>query len=240
MKKLIGTVLIASTLVLSGCQSTMKKLVHKDRLEVSTQMSATVWLDPVSPDKQTAYLQIRNTSDKQLNINHQIASALAAKGFKIVNDPNKAHYWIQANVLKVGKTNKEEVKGLLSGGYGSMIAGGVVGAQFGSGNGQFAMGAAGALAGAALDAFLEDIMYTIVTDLQISERAAEGVQVQEENRQSNSQGTSGYKTQRSNETTNRKKYQTRVVSTAEKVNLEFEEAKPELEKGLVLSITGIL
>ncbi|WP_422491663.1 complement resistance protein TraT, partial [Endozoicomonas sp. ALE010] len=37
-----------------------------------------------------------------------------------------------------------------------------------------------------------------------------------------------------------KKYQTRVVSTANKVNLKFEEALPELKKGLSNSISGLL
>jgi dynactin complex subunit len=37
-----------------------------------------------------------------------------------------------------------------------------------------------------------------------------------------------------------KTYQTRVVSTANKVNLEFEEAVGELRAGLVRSLTGLL
>ena len=54
------------------------------------------------------------------------------------------------------------------------------------------------------------------------------------------QGTSGSTQQVSNEVTQRKKYQTRIVSTANKLNLKFEDAVPELEEGLTLSIAGIL
>nr|CBA73471.1 conjugal transfer surface exclusion protein TraS [Arsenophonus nasoniae] len=46
--------------------------------------------------------------------------------------------------------------------------------------------------------------------------------------------------QTSTETTNRHKYQTRIVSNANKVNLKFEEAKPELENQLAKSIANIL
>jgi len=35
-------------------------------------------------------------------------------------------------------------------------------------------------------------------------------------------------------------YRTRVVSTANQVNLEFEDAKNELQKGLAKSLSGLL
>ncbi|MFA2360498.1 conjugal transfer protein TraH [Escherichia coli] len=54
------------------------------------------------------------------------------------------------------------------------------------------------------------------------------------------QGTSGAKIQTSTETGNQHKYQTRVVSNANKVNLKFEEAKPVLEDQLAKSIANIL
>ncbi|HBH5256459.1 TPA: hypothetical protein KTU13_004107 [Escherichia coli] len=54
------------------------------------------------------------------------------------------------------------------------------------------------------------------------------------------QGTSGAKMQTSTSTGNQHKYQTRVVSNANKVNLKFEEAKPVLEEQLAKSIANIL
>ncbi|HHZ6135107.1 TPA: complement resistance protein TraT, partial [Escherichia coli] len=44
----------------------------------------------------------------------------------------------------------------------------------------------------------------------------------------------------STETGNQHKYQTRVVSSANQVNLKFEEAKPHLEDQLAKSIANIL
>lgn len=54
------------------------------------------------------------------------------------------------------------------------------------------------------------------------------------------QGTSGIKLQTSTEEGNRAKYQTRVVSNANKVNLKFEEAKPALEAQLAKSVANIM
>lgn len=54
------------------------------------------------------------------------------------------------------------------------------------------------------------------------------------------QGTSGIKLQTSTEEGNRAKYQTRVVSSANKVNLKFEEAKPALEAQLAKSVANIM
>lgn len=54
------------------------------------------------------------------------------------------------------------------------------------------------------------------------------------------QGNSGSKTVTSTETGNMHKYQTRVVSNANQVNLDFVDAKPVLEDQLAKSISGIL
>lgn len=231
---------LVGALVLSGCVSTTNNLVSGSKLDVSTQMSATVWLDPVAADKRTVFLDIRNTSDKELTVAERIKSTLEGKGYKIVSDPEQAHFWLQGNILKVEKMDKDEAKGWLEQGYGGAIVGGVVGSAFGGGNGKLATTVGGALLGAAIDSFYEDINYTMITDLQISERAKTGVNVNEANKQTLSQGTSGAKTQLSNEITDRKKYQTRIVSNASKTNLEFEDARMSLEEGLVRSISGVL
>ena len=87
---------------------------------------------------------------------------------------------------------------------------------------------------------VKDVHYSIVTDLQISERAKKGVVVLEENKASLKQGNSGYKNVSSTEETEWKRYQTRILSTANQVNMEYAEAEPELVKGLMRSISGIL
>lgn len=90
----------------------------------------------------------------------------------------------------------------------------------------------------AADAMVEDVNYTMVTDVQIAERTS--TKVQTDNVAVLRQGTSGAKVQTSSETGNQHKYQTRIVSNAKKVNLKFPEAQPVLEDQLAKSISNIL
>ena len=91
---------------------------------------------------------------------------------------------------------------------------------------------------AVADAYVQDTTYTIVTDVQVSERAPGAVISQSE--QANlSQGSSGTITQSSSHTTDAKRYRTRIVSTANQVNLDWPQAEPQLVAGLTRSIGGI-
>ncbi|EPA9592617.1 complement resistance protein TraT, partial [Escherichia coli] len=100
------------------------------------------------------------------------------------------------------------------------------------------VGLATGLIGMAADAMVEDINYTMITDVQIAERTRTSVRT--DNVAALRQGTSGSKIQTSTETGNQHKYQTRVVSSANQANLKFEEAKPHLEDQLAKSIANIL
>jgi hypothetical protein len=101
----------------------------------------------------------------------------------------------------------------------------------------------GALLGAAIagaaDAYVQDTTYTIVTDVQVSERAPAGVVVSQSEQANLDQGSSGTINQSTSTTTDTRRYRTRVVSTAEKVNLEWAEAAPDLVAGMTRSIAGI-
>ena len=239
-KHYLIVVTVGVAMILVGC-SAATTLVKKRNLDVQTQMSETIFLDPVAPDKRTVFLQIRNTSDKQsININDSVRSAITARGYNVLSDPNKAHYWIQVNILKVGKSDLRESQSALANGYGSVIAGAVVGAQFGGGSGQVGMGMLGAAAGFIGDALVDDTLFLMITDIQLSEKAKAGVTVTEANKAQLKQGSSGYKTVSSTETVDRKKYQTRIVSTANKANLDFIEAEPALINGLANSVSGLL
>lgn len=231
-------VLVMSLTVLTNC-STVHKSVKYSRLDVQTKMSETVFLDPVAESKKTVFLQLRNTSDKQdLQVAEGVRHAIQSQGYRIVTDPDQAHYMIQANILQVGRT-REDSDGTEAG-FGGAVAGGAVGAMAGQSYTGMGIGAlAGGLMATVADAAIQVVNYQMVTDLQISERAG-NTQVVESNKGRLKQGTSGYKKSRWKEQTNWKKYQTRIISTAEKTNLKFEQALPELEQGLVGAIAGIL
>ncbi|EFE23910.1 hypothetical protein EDWATA_01015 [Edwardsiella tarda ATCC 23685] len=86
---------------------------------------------------------------------------------------------------------------------------------------------------------IEDVNYTMVTDVQIAERTT--AKVSTDNVAALRQGTSGAKIQTSSvQGGNQQRYQTRIVSSANQVNLKFNQAEPVLEAQLANSIAGIL
>ncbi|VYU35701.1 complement resistance protein TraT [Metakosakonia massiliensis] len=241
MNKTIVAAVVLSAFTLSGCGA-MSTAVKKRNLEVKTQMSETVWLEP--SNERTVYIQVRNTSDKDMsNLQTLIANDLTAKGYKVSSSPDTAYYWVQANVLKADKMDLRQTQGFLSSGYEGAATGAALGAGITAYNSSSAgttlgVGLAAGLVGMAADAMVEDVNYTMVTDLQISERTKATVTT--DNVAALRQGNSGVKIQTSSEEGNRHKYQTRVVSNANKVNLKFEEAKPVLEAQLAKSVAGIM
>lgn len=237
----MAVAVMSSVLVLSGCGA-MGTAIKKRNLDVKTQMSETIWLEP--SNNRTVYLQIKNTSDKDMSgLQAKIASAVTAKGYQVVTNPDTAGYWIQANVLKADKMDLRESQGWLSQGYegaatAAALGAGITAYNSNSAGATLGVGLAAGLVGMAADAMVEDINYTMVTDVQISERTT--AKVQTDNVAVLRQGTSGAKVQISSETGNQHKYQTRVVSNANKVNLKFPEAQPVLEDQLAKSISNIL
>ncbi len=236
----------AVALLLSGCAAA-HTAISKSDLEVQTKMSKSIFLDPVKPSEKTVYLDVSNTTDRpDFTISGRLKKAIEKKGYRVIQNPEKAKFWLQANILKVGKTHPEAADKALADGYGDMAiatgAGAAAGYHLGngSGGGAVAGGLVGATAATVANAAVEDVTYSIVTDVQISRRTDEDIKVTEKTKQNLTQGTSGTRQVTATETTDMKRYQTRIISTANKVNLEFKKAEPELVDGLVHSISGIL
>lgn len=89
-KNILMVTAIASTLALSGCGA-MSTAIKKRNLDVKTQMSDTIWIEP--SNERTVYLQIRNTSDRDMpGLPAKITQAVQAKGYQVVTSPNAAYY----------------------------------------------------------------------------------------------------------------------------------------------------
>ncbi|PJE14477.1 complement resistance protein TraT [Legionella sp.] len=233
--------LVCAALTLVGCAATQTALEHHT-LEANTKLSKTIFLDPVSPSQKTVFVSVKNTSEENLTLEKPLVQALAERGYREVNNPSQAHYMIQANVLKVGKMSRSASQNALGGGYGSALAGAATGAALGSfGNSNTVMGGgiAGGLVGLAADSLVKDVNYTVVTDVQISERVGKGVRVQEHFNSALENGTASGTYQTSSKQTNYQRYRTRVVSNADKVNLSFKDARPALEQGIVRTLACI-
>jgi len=225
---------------LSGCAAIHTSIKKKD-LDVQTKMSETIFLEPVNPAHKIIFVDIRNTSDKDLSVDADIRASLTSRGYTITANPDQANFMLQANILKVGKADLRDAEGALNSGFGGAVAGAAIaGASGSSSKGVAGAGLLGAIIGTAADALVDDVYFTMITDLQIRERPRQGEQVTQSQTTNASQGTSTVLNQQvSGGVVNWKTYRTRIVSTANKVNLEFEEALPPLMKGLTRSVSGV-
>ena len=237
MKKFLKNIIFLGLLLTIVSCSTMHTVISKRNLDVQTKMSDTIWLEPAAPNQKIVFVKISNTTGKNLNIEQKIVNALSAKGYRVVNDPAEAKYWLQANILKVDKVNLDNDNGLSDAALGAGI-GGILGAQR-SGGAYTALGwgLAGAAIGTLADALVNDTAYAMVTDILISEKT--GRNVQNSTKNAVKQGNSGTMTSSTSSSSNIEKYSTRVLSTANQVNLNFNSAVPILEDELIKVITGI-
>jgi hypothetical protein len=112
----------AALSILLGCAAVHTSIAKKD-LDVQTKMSDTVFLDPVGPDKRTIFVQIRNTSDRSFDIEGAIVSALVARGYRVTQDPDAAHFRLLGNVLSVAKASPTAAEAALASGYGGVFEG---------------------------------------------------------------------------------------------------------------------
>lgn len=244
---LMSAAIAASTLgSLSGCAATQVAIAKRD-LDVQTKMSASIFLDPVKLSQRTVYVQVRNTSDKpEFDVSVDLVQAVTAKGYQVVDDPDLAQFYLQANVLYVGKSSTTAAQALLSSGYGAPLTGAVTGlalvGALGNNPGGRAL-AGGAVGGGLVEtvtgSFVKDVYYSVVTDVQIKQRLPQGRQAQLTSNHNLTQGTSGTENVTYSGSEDMKTYQTRVVSTANKVNLDFEEAQSPMRQGLVRSLSGL-
>ena len=171
----VGISLLA---LLNGCGA-VHTSIAKANLEVSTKMSDAVFLDPVGPDQRTLFVQVRNTSDQpSFTIEPAVKAAIAGKGYRIVDDPNRATFKLQAQILSVAKTDPTSAAAALNAGYGGAIAGAVLGGTIGGavggtrglGIGAGAGGLVGGLAETVANAMVKDVLFVAITDIQISQR----------------------------------------------------------------------
>ena len=235
MKKLL-LLIISTVIFLTGCSS-VNTIVKKRNLEVQTQMSETIWLNPEFIGDKTVFVQIKNTTPKTLTIDQRIKTLLISKGYKITNDPKKANYWLQANILKLNKEDLRNSNPAEAGLMGAGVGGALGAYNTGSVNSAIGLGLVGGVVATAADALFEDVYYVMVTDIVISEKTNKKVTI--DNVNLIKQGTRGVAATTSVNSGNMNKYQTRVVSTANKVNLKFEEATPLLEVELINTISNI-
>ena len=212
MKSIVSVLfLVLFLVVLSGCAAIQTSVSKKD-LDTQSKMSKTIFLEPTHTERErTVFLQVRNTSDQSdFDITQKLESAIINRGYRVVHKLSEANYLVQANVLQVGKSSPNAAEAAIYKGYG--MDGVAIGAStaYVAGASSEVMVGAGILGGLA-----SVIADSAVKDVYYS--VIVDIQIKK----------------------GREKFQTRILSSANKVNLKLAEALPALKDGITKSIAGI-
>ena len=126
MKKILVVIISLFFLLIGGCSS-LETAVKKRNIETQTKMSETIWLNPEYIIDKTIFVQVKNTSMTDISIERDLKNVLAEKGYKVVNTPKTANYWLQINILKLEKLSLNNSDAALSGltgaGIGALLGG---------------------------------------------------------------------------------------------------------------------
>jgi hypothetical protein len=216
--------------ILGGC-SAIHTSVAKRNLDVQTKISTSIFVEAVPKEKRKIYLEVRSgvmefdRNSFRQSISKQLENN--GNGYTLTDDPKQAQFNMSVFVRNLEKTTPEGAARALSSGYQGASAGAAAGYALG-GSGRNMAGAVLLAAGVGVvaNAFVQDVMYLLVADIQIKEKAGKGVIVRRDSKINTKISDDGATTQTYSEATNKKEYRTRVVTTANKANLELPEAQP--------------
>jgi len=232
--------------LLAGCAATQVAISKKD-LDVQTKTSTAIFVDEVARNKRTIYVNVRSgvmefdrRAFKQF-VKNQFAQS--DSGYTIVDDPENAHFTMSIFVLNLEKASPTAAESALNKGYtGEVMAGAAVGALANRNHNPYTGAAVGGLLAAGIstiaNAAVKDVTYMLVADVQIKEKTRKGVLVRKDTQISSKVSDAGSSTQRVSEVSNRKEYRTRIVTTANKVNLKLEEAKDRMFQKTAYAMAG--
>jgi Enterobacterial TraT complement resistance protein len=221
--------------ILSGCAAASISIAKRD-LNVQTKTSSAIFVDPVPPADRTLYVEVRSgVSEFDRHAFSTFLREQFAKnenGYRIVNDPEQAHYIMLAYVLSLEKASEGAAVAALKQGYvggGDIATGATTGALVGSHKSAYRGAAIGSLlaGGTSLvaNALVQDVTYVLICDVSVRERVARGLLVRKDTSIDAKVSDTGSSQQRVSEASDRKEYRTRIVTTANKANLKLEEAQ---------------
>lgn len=232
---LYRTLIVAGLVVALGGCAAVNTSVAKRNLDVQTKISTSIFVDPVKRELRTVYVDIRSgVMEFDRNAMSRVvrdAFTGNANGYTITDDPDKAHYQMNIFVVSLEKASPTAGEIALKQGYNSDVSaaaasGMIVGAdQRNSATSAVGGGLIGALGTTAANAFVQDVTFMLVADVQVKEKAAQGVIVRKDSKISTKVSDAGASTQTVSEATDKKEYRTRIVTTANKANLELTEAQ---------------
>ena len=246
LRNIVGAAVVIS--VLGGCAAAQVAMSKKD-LDVQVRTSTAIFVDPVPREKRTVYLDVKSgvmefdrRKFKQF-VSEQFTQ-FNDNGYKIIDDPDVAQFQMVVYVLNLEKASPTAAQAALNQGYlggGAIVAGAAAGALLSQSN-PVAGGLAGGLivgvGGFMADNLVKDVTFMLISDVQIKEKAAKGVIVRKDSKVDTKISDAGSSQQTVSEVGNKKEYRTRIVTTANQVNLKLEEAEALMFQKTAYAMAG--
>lgn len=119
MKTYLSGILLLCLLGMQGCVQQ-----HKTPLVpiFETLQSENIHVD-VTPDAPSrVYVSLRDTTDKVFGLRSLAEQRVAALGYEITNNPSRAGYILQIDVLAVGSADAQAVRQAVPLGYGGALS----------------------------------------------------------------------------------------------------------------------
>lgn len=251
--KLALSSLVAMSL-LTGCVTTT--------LETTATMTQSIFIDPVAKEKRIVFLNIKNTSGQNINLENKLRMLLEQKGYMITDNPDKATFILSTNILYCDKKQENTAAGAAAAGAG--IGAGVGAYNHGTAGATVGIGLGGALLGGIIGKLTEDTIYQMQVDINIKQKAkgkvlsstgtSQGQASVSDGRRGGFMNTfagdvKGNKTGRLNSNISNSTAQTyesdyiekvtMMFAEATKLNLKLEEAIPALEDKMANQIAGL-
>jgi hypothetical protein len=243
---LVTSAVLMSLVSLFGCAA-IHTSIAKRKLDVQTKTSTAVFVDPVKREFRTVYIDVRSgvmEFDRRA-FKRSVLDEFKVNdnGYRVTDDPDAAQYHMTVVVLTLEKASPTAAelalkKGYVGGRGGGMVAGAAIGARNSGGKGMVTGAILGGVGETMANAFVQDVTYLLVADVQIKEKTRKGVLVRKDTKISAKVSDAGTSTQRVSEASNRKEYRTRIVTTANKSNLELEEAQELMFKKTAYAMSG--
>lgn len=245
--KLCTSILAIS--LFSGCAATKVALSKKD-LVVQSNLSTSIFVDPVTPEKRKIYVDVKSgvmefDRRKFKKFLKEQFTQYNDNGYKIVDDPTKAQYQMVAYIKNLEQTSKTAAEAALKQGYvgsaGSSIATGAVvgGLAGGSGSSVVFGGLVGGIADTVSGSLVKDVTFMLVADIQIKEKLGKGVYVRKDSKIDTQVSDSGQSRQTLSQVSNQKEMRTRIVTIANKANLKLEQAQDQMFKKTAYMMAGL-
>lgn len=235
----LGAAVVSAALcsLAGGCAAVQKSVGTYKESRVQTKTSSALFVDPVARDRRTVYLDVKSGVDafdrrafrdyvlKQFGTNDN--------GYKIIDDPEAAQFTMAAYVLNLEETTAEKAQEKLVEKTTTRDRKGRVTSVTTTETPKQSL--AEMIHGKNTTA---KKVIALICDVQIRERAAEGVMVRKDSQVDARVADVGSARQTVSEVSDRKEYRTRILTTAEGVNFELAEVQGEMFQKTAAAMSG--